>query len=206
MMTDFEQLSERTKTHLLASAQVKQTLAQNATAAIVQASEMIASCFKHGGKLLLCGNGGSAADCQHIAAELVSLLTQDFNRPGLKAIALTTDSSMLTAYSNDFGFEGVFARQVQALGCPGDVLIGISTSGNSKNVLKAVDTAKELEIKTIALTGATGGRLSAVADLLIPVPSTCTQYIQESHIAIGHIICDLIECRLFDKKTSPSTS
>ncbi len=202
MITDFEQLSERTKTHLLASAEVKQNLARNSTSTIVRASEIIAGCFKNGGKLLLCGNGGSAADCQHIAAELVSVLTQDFKRPGLPAIALTTDSSMLTAYANDFGFEGVFARQVQALGCSGDVLIGISTSGNSKNVLQAVTAAKELGMGTIAFTGSTGGRLSTESDLLIPVPSTCTQYIQESHIAIGHIICDLIECRLFDDKPS----
>jgi len=191
---------DRTKTHLLDSAETKRLVAEHCLEPIVLAAQTIADTFRAGGKLLLCGNGGSAADCQHIAAELVSLLTQDFKRPGLSAIALTTDSSMLTAYANDFGFEGVFARQVEALGKPGDILIGISTSGNSKNIIKATEAAKEISVKTIAMTGKTGGLLGSMADIVIPVPSTSTQHIQEAHISIGHILCDLIECILFEEK------
>ena len=191
---------DRTKTHLLDSAETKRLVAEHCLEPIVLAAQTIADTFRAGGKLLLCGNGGSAADCQHIAAELVSLLTQDFKRPGLSAIALTTDSSMLTAYANDFGFEGVFARQVEALGKPGDILIGISTSGNSKNIIKATEAAKEISVKTIAMTGKTGGLLGSMADIVIPVPSTSTQQIQEAHISIGHILCDLIECILFEEK------
>jgi phosphoheptose isomerase len=200
MKMDMHTLTKRAKTHFTESAEVKCELAEKGLDSIISAAQAIADVFRNGGKLLLCGNGGSAADCQHIAAELVSVLTQDFNRPGLRAIALTTDTSLITAYANDFGFDGVFARQVETLGCRGDALIGISTSGNSKNVLMAVEAATKLEMKTIALTGLTGGRLAAIVNIAIPVPSTCTQYIQESHITIGHILCDLIECCLFDGK------
>jgi phosphoheptose isomerase len=200
MKVETMQLHERARAHLIESARTKQELSESGLDAIVQAARSIADGLRNGGKLLLCGNGGSAADCQHIAAELVSLLTQEFNRPGLKAISLTTDTSMITAYANDFGFEGVFARQVEALGVPGDTLIGISTSGNSKNVVKAVETAKTMGINTIAMTGATGGVLANSVNILIAVPSKCTQHIQESHITIGHILCDLIECYLFDEK------
>ena len=200
MKVETTQLHERARAHLIESARTKQELSESGLDAIVQAARSIADGLRNGGKLLLCGNGGSAADCQHIAAELVSLLTQEFNRPGLKAISLTTDTSMITAYANDFGFEGVFARQVEALGVPGDTLIGISTSGNSKNVVKAVETAKKMGINTIAMTGATGGVLANSVNILIAVPSKCTQHIQESHITIGHILCDLIECYLFDEK------
>jgi D-sedoheptulose 7-phosphate isomerase len=200
MKVETTQLYERARSHLIESARTKQELSESGLDAIVQAARSIADGLRNGGKLLLCGNGGSAADCQHIAAELVSLLTQEFNRPGLKAISLTTDTSMITAYANDFGFEGVFARQVEALGMPGDTLIGISTSGNSKNVVKAVETAKTMGINTIAMTGATGGVLANSVNILIAVPSKCTQHIQESHITIGHILCDLIECYLFDEK------
>lgn len=146
----------RTKAHLLQSAETKQRVAEQCIEPIVRAAELIAGSFKAGGKLLLCGNGGSAADCQHIAAEFVGTLTQDFKRPGLKAIALTTDTSFLTAYSNDFGYEGVFARQVETLGAPGDTLIGISTSGNSPNVLLAVEAARKIDIRTIGLAGERG--------------------------------------------------
>ncbi|MEA3275051.1 MAG: SIS domain-containing protein, partial [Pseudomonadota bacterium] len=140
--------------------------------------------------------GGSAADCQHLAAELMSTLTQDFRRPGLKAVALTTDTSFLTAYTNDFGYDGVFARQVETLGEPGDALVGISTSGNSKNVILAMEAARKNELRTVALLGM-GGRLQALADVVIAVPSTSTQHIQEAHIAVGHILCDLVERTLF---------
>jgi len=146
---------------------------------------------------LLCGNGGSAADCQHIAAELVIRLTHDFVRPGLPAIALTTDTSMLTASANDFGFARVFERQVQALGRPGDVLVAISTSGDSENTLCALHYAAAHGMHTIALTGATGGKMAAAAEIVIRIPSASTQHIQEAHIAVGHILCAIIERSLF---------
>lgn len=169
--------------------------------AILDAADVLAHALQAGNKILLCGNGGSAADCQHMVAEFTSCLTQDFKRPGLAAVALTTDTSFLTAYANDFGFEGVFERQVQAIGHAGDVLIGISTSGNSKNVVRAVLMAKESGIKTVVLTGA-GGRLKEIADIAdiaICVPSTATQPIQETHLAIEHILCDIVERLLFGR-------
>jgi len=152
--------------------------------------------------VLLCGNGGSAADCQHVAAELVSRLTRDSERPGLPAIALTTDTSFLTAYANDCGFEGVFARQVEALGRPGDVLIGISTSGNSPNVLRAVELAREKGMRSIALTGQ-GGRLAKLADVAVSVPSDDTRHIQEAHLAVEHVLCLLVEESLFAAGSPP---
>ena len=144
-----------------------------------------------GNKILLCGNGGSAADAQHIACELIAKLKH--HRKALPAIALTTNTSILTAVANDNAFEEIFARQVEALGKPGDVLVGISTSGNSPNVLKAVHTAKEKRLKTIGLTGAKGDRLASITDICIKVPSDDTQRIQEAHITIGHIICQIVE-------------
>jgi D-sedoheptulose 7-phosphate isomerase len=191
-------MQETAREHLLRSVAVKQAVAENCTADIVQAAQAMIECFKNDGKILLCGNGGSAGDCQHIAAEFVSVLSQDFVRPGLAAIALTTDSSFITANANDFGFEGIFERQVQALGRPGDVVVGISTSGNSKNVLCAMKYARERDIKTIALTGGTGGQMAGIADIAVKVPSTDTQMIQESHISIGHILCALVELGLFN--------
>jgi len=134
-----------------------------------------------------------------MAGEFVSRLTKDFERPGLPAIALTTDTSFLTAFANDCGFEGVFERQVQALGKAGDVLIGISTSGNSTNVIRAVEAAMAAEIRTIVLTGS-GGRLAEMADIAISVPSVNTQYIQETHLAIEHILCHLVERDVFRKR------
>jgi D-sedoheptulose 7-phosphate isomerase len=159
---------------------------------------MISDCFRTGGKLLLCGNGGSAADCQHMAAEFVSRLSTEFERPGLPAIALTTDSSFLTAYANDSGFEGVFERQVQALGKSEDVLIAISTSGNSKNVVRAVERASEMGLKSIGLLGSEG-RLSGQCDVAIAVPDPSTQHIQEAHLAIEHVLCELVEIQLFGR-------
>ncbi len=146
-------------THLRNSAAIILATAELCAPSILAAARLIASAFKTGGKLLLCGNGGSAADCQHMATELTSRLTSDFARPGLPAIALTTDTSFLTAYANDFDFDGVFARQVQAIGRPGDVLLAISTSGKSKNVIAAVQTAKEIGLSVIALTGTCGERI-----------------------------------------------
>lgn len=183
--------------HLLRSAEIKQAVAEKCVADISTAAAFLTETLKSDGKVLLCGNGGSAADCQHISAEFASILSQDFIRPALAAISLTTDTSFITANANDFGFEGIFERQVEALGRKGDSLIGISTSGNSKNVLRAMNFAKERGIKTIALTGESGGQMANIADVTVKVPSGNTQFIQESHIAIGHILCELVEIGLF---------
>jgi len=163
---------------------------------IARAAAMVAESFQRGGKLLLCGNGGSAADCQHLAAEFVSRLSKDVARPGLPAIALTTDTSYLTAYANDFGFDGVFARQIEALGTAGDVLLAISTSGSSRNVLAAADAARRKAIAVIALVG-DGGPLAGTADIAIQVPSRDTQLIQQVHLAVEHLICQLVEQALY---------
>jgi phosphoheptose isomerase len=189
---------DRARRHLLESAEIKRQVAERCAEAILSGARLITSTFRSGGKVLLCGNGGSAADCQHMAAEFVSRLTKEFARPALPAIALTTDSSFLTAFTNDCGFEDVFSRQVEALGKPQDVLIGISTSGGSANVIRAVDAAHRIGMRTIALTGS-GGRLRELANVCISVPSTDTQYIQESHLAIEHVLCELVERSLFTK-------
>ncbi len=151
--------------------------------------------LKSGGKILLAGNGGSAADAQHIAAEFVSRFA--FDRPGLPAIALTTDTSILTAISNDYGYEKLFARQLQSLGRKGDVFIGYSTSGKSPNVLLAFEEAQQRDIKTIGLTGKHDGPMRELCDYLIEVPSLETAKIQEGHLVLGHIICGLVEQALF---------
>jgi len=204
MAISIEQQADRARSHLMVSAEVTRQTAEVCLESIAAAAEMMAASFRAGGKLLLCGNGGSAADCQHLAAELVSIMEKEFQRPAIPAIALTTDTSFLTAFSNDFGYERVFERQVQAHGKPGDVLIGISTSGNSPNVLYAVEAAHGLGMKTIGLTG-NGGRLASVADLAISIPSSDTQQIQETHLAVEHILCDLVECHLFDKAEPQET-
>ena len=196
--------AQRLRRHVEISIETKRQLLEGESAGLIlDAALRIAQSLEQGGKVLLCGNGGSAADAQHIAAEFVSVLTQDFLRPGLAAIALTTDTSVLTASANDFGFSGIFARQVQALGRPGDVLIGISTSGNSENVVKAVECARSRGIHTIVLTGQGGGKLAAAADIAIRVPSATTQFIQESHIMIGHILCELSERSLTYTESDP---
>jgi phosphoheptose isomerase len=184
---------ERLRRHVIGSIETKQRLLVACEDGLIAAAETITTSLQAGGKILLCGNGGSAADCQHIAAEFVSVLNQSFLRPGLPAIALTTDTSVLTASANDFGFEGVFARQTQALGRPGDVLIGISTSGNSANVLRAFGHARSHGIRTIGLTGEIGGKMLEACDICLRAPSDVTQFIQESHIMMGHILCDLAE-------------
>jgi len=150
-----------------------------------------------GKKLLLCGNGGSAADCQHIAAEFMIRLSHDVQRPAIPAIALTTDSSNLTAGGNDIGFENVFARNVEGLGNEGDILIAISTSGNSPNVVKAVEKAKSKNMKVIGFLGGSGGKLKNLADLPLIMPSNNVQRIQEGHITVAHIICELVEQNLY---------
>ena len=184
------------KERLRLAARVSNAMADQEAASIAAAADLIATTFRAGGKLLLCGNGGSAADCQHMAAELVGRLTRDMSRPGLPAIALTTDTSFLTAYSNDYGFDAVFARQVQALGSRGDVLITISTSGASPNVLAAVDEAKRVGLSIVALLGE-AGPLADLADVAIRVPSRDTQLIQQVHLAVEHLICHLVEGTLY---------
>lgn len=184
---------ERLRNHVTGSIETKQKLLPNCEETIMAAAEAVTECFANGGKVLLCGNGGSAADCQHIAAEFVSVLNQSFPRPGLPAIALTTDTSMITASANDFGFDGIFERQVQALGRRGDLLIGISTSGNSENVLRALEYARNHGIRTIGMTGIAGGKIAEVCEICLRAPSAVTQFIQESHIMLGHILCDLSE-------------
>jgi len=161
---------------------------------IEAAAELLINTLQQGGKILLCGNGGSAADCQHIAAEFV--VRYEKKRRALAAIALTTDSSILTAHANDFDFETVFSRQVEALGNSNDCLIAISTSGNSNNVLKAAIAARNKGMAVIALTGASGGMIRAQATLTVLVPSRVTARIQEAHILIGHYWCGAVEERL----------
>ncbi|MEW6516986.1 MAG: D-sedoheptulose 7-phosphate isomerase [candidate division FCPU426 bacterium] len=162
---------------------------------LVKAAELISASLKQGGKLLICGNGGSAADAQHYATELVARLYQR-ERPAMAAIALTTDTSALTALANDYGFEKVFSRQVEALGKPGDVLLGLSTSGNSANVLAAMDEARRLKMKVVVFTGQ-GGKMAQQADVVLSVASANTMRIQEIHLALGHILCRLIEEQMF---------
>jgi D-sedoheptulose 7-phosphate isomerase len=157
-------------------------------------AEVGALAIEGGGKVMFCGNGGSAADSQHLAAELVGKLV--FNRPGMAGLALTVDTSALTAIGNDFGYEFVFSRQVEALGRPGDVLVGITTSGRSKNVLRAFEAARARGIVTVAMTGRARGPVAEVADHWLAVPHDETQKIQEGHIVLGHIFCALIEQRI----------
>lgn len=188
------------KEYLADSIEIKQLILSDKKLleGISTVSDLILDSFQKGNKFLIAGNGGSAADSQHIAAEFVSRFY--FDRPGLSAIALTTDTSMLTAIGNDYGFENLFSRQIEAHGNKGDVFIGISTSGNSKNVIKAVKAAKELGVITVALCGSKGD-LGGVCDFSLPVPSTSTPHIQEAHICIGHMICAIVEEKMFgDRK------
>ena len=160
--------------------------------------DTIISSYRKGGKVFFCGNGGSAADAQHIAAELSGRFYLD--RKPLYAEALHCNSSYMTSVSNDYGFENVFERAIEAVGRKGDVLVGITTSGNSANVLNAFEKAREIGVSTIAMTGKDGGKIASMSDLLINVPSTCTPRIQEAHIMIGHIVCELVEKELFDNE------
>jgi D-sedoheptulose 7-phosphate isomerase len=164
----------------------------DARAAVISAvADMMVATLRGGGKLLFCGNGGSAADAQHLAAEFMGRYLKD--RAPLPALALTVDTSALTAIANDYAFDEVFARQLCGIGRRGDLLVGISTSGNSANVVRAVEAAKGIGITTIALTGEEGGRLAAAADLAVCVPARRTNSIQEMHIAVGHILCGIVE-------------
>ncbi|MEE9450271.1 MAG: SIS domain-containing protein [Ignavibacteriaceae bacterium] len=179
------------------SAETKQKILQQCKDDILRAVDILTSTFRNNNKLLLCGNGGSAADCQHIATELVIRLSHHIKRPALPAIALTTDSSNLTAGGNDIGFENIFARSVEGLANKGDTLLAISTSGNSENVIRAAKKAKEKEIKVIGLLGSSGGKLKDIVDLPIIIPSSNIQRIQEGHITVAHIICELVEEELY---------
>ena len=176
--------------------------AMAADAKLVQTLETVAEvCVKslgQRGKLLFMGNGGSAADSQHLAGEMVSRFAYD--RPGLAAIALTVDTSVLTAIGNDYGYELLFSRQVEALGQPGDVLFGFSTSGKSPNILKALRTAREMGLVTVGMTGNRGEVITQLVDHCVEIPSACTPNIQEGHIVVGHIICGLIEAAIFPQK------
>ena len=190
---------DRVREYLLETSRTAARTADECGAQILGATAAIVESLRGGGKLLLCGNGGSAGDAQHLATEFVSTLTLDRPRDAIAAIALTTDTSLLTAVANDYGFEHVFARQVEALGREGDVLIGISTSGNSANVVKAFERARAAGLRTIALTGESGGGLDPLADIEINVPSSETSHIQEAHIAVGQLIAFLVEDELFPR-------
>jgi D-sedoheptulose 7-phosphate isomerase len=179
------------------SSETKLKIKEQLMGEILKAVDLLADCFKNGNKLLLCGNGGSAADCQHIAAELMIRLSHNIQRPALPAIALTTDTSNLTAGGNDIGFENVFARSVEGLGNKGDVLLAISTSGNSENVIRAVDKAKSKDMKVIGFLGGSGGKMKTQVDLPLIIPSANVQRIQEGHITVAHIICELVEQELY---------
>jgi D-sedoheptulose 7-phosphate isomerase len=185
-------LETQARQELLDGVSLRQRAAEELAAPLARAAEVIAGCLHAGGKLLICGNGGSAADAQHYATELVARLYQR-ERPAMAAIALTTDTSALTALANDYGFEHIFSRQLEALGRPGDVLLALSTSGNSPNVLCAMEEAKRRDIACIAFTGEDGGAMARHADVLLAVPSRNTMRIQEIHLALGHTLCKLVE-------------
>jgi D-sedoheptulose 7-phosphate isomerase len=172
-------------------------------AALADVAEFTADALKSGHMLMVAGNGGSAADAQHLVAEFVSRLVED--RPAMRAVALTTDSSILTAIGNDYGFERVFVRQIEAIGQRGDVFMGISTSGNSPNVLRALDLCREMGIATIGLTGKTGGKMPPLCDYCLCIPSDVTMYIQQAHLALEHIFCMLVERRYFAAEQHPET-
>ena len=164
-------------------------------AAIAKGIDLMTECFRNGGRVYFCGNGGSAADAQHLAAEFSGRFY--FDRPVLPADALHCNTSYLTAVANDYGYENVFARLISGLGRKGDILVGLSTSGNSANIVKAFEVCREKGVTTIAMTGADGGRMKDLADLLINIPSTDTPRIQEAHITVGHILCEQVEADIF---------
>lgn len=164
---------------------------------IINVSKIIIDCYRNGGKIILIGNGGSAADAQHIAAEFIGRFKLE--RSPLPAIAMTTNTSIITALANDYGYETIFSRQLEALANNKDVIIVITTSGNSPNILKAINLAKSKNIKVIGMTGTTGGKLKDLTDIIIKVPSDNTPRIQEAHITIGHIICGIVEKELFSE-------
>lgn len=186
------------KSALLDSAAVKTLMAAKKAGDVERFCQLVINCFGKGNKLLVCGNGGSAADAQHFASEFVARYRME--RKGLPAIALTTDTSVITCWCNDYNFETLYERQVEALGNQGDLLVAISTSGNSENVIRAIKKAKEMKIGTIALLGKGGGKTRGMADFEIIVPSENTARVQEAHMCMMHIVCDIVERRLFGDK------
>lgn len=199
IISNTSQLKQVAKAHLLSSIELQQQVVKTCLSSVVLAAEVIAQSFRQGGKLLLCGNGGSAADCQHLAGEFINCLSRDFRREGLPAIALTTDTSVLTSIANDRDYQYIFERQVRSFGQATDVLVGISTSGNSANVLCAVEAAQQLGMQTIALSGS-DTVLGEMAEVAIQVPHSNTQHIQEAHLVIEHILCHLVEMHLFGER------
>jgi phosphoheptose isomerase len=189
--------AQAVRAYLAGAAGVLDALAAECAEDVAEAALLVANAVRAGGKLLICGNGGSAADAQGLATEFVSTLTTDRLRPAIPAMALTTDTSILTAVANDFGFEGVFARQVEALGRPGDVLLGISTSGNSRDVVLAAREARRRGLATIALTGRAGGELAGIVDAAIRVPGDTTSHVQEAHLAVEHALAFAVEDALY---------
>ena len=192
-------MKKKIKNQIKQSIKVKELLMDMCTDDIEKAVIVIIKTLNNGGKILWCGNGGSAADAQHLSTELMGGMT-DHQRKPIPSIALTTDTSFLTAWSNDTDFDSVFSRQIQGIGLEGDVLVGISTSGNSENILSAIKQAKYKGISTILFTGKTGGKIGGISDVSICVPSEDTQRIQESHIMIGQIICGLVEDSILKDK------
>ncbi|MBF0570131.1 MAG: D-sedoheptulose 7-phosphate isomerase [Candidatus Omnitrophica bacterium] len=184
-------MKDRIHAIIAESINVKRAALDKNLDAVVKAASVVIACYRNGGKVLLCGNGGSAADSQHIAAEFIGRFQKE--RRALAAIALTTDTSILTSLANDYSYDLVFARQVEALGQKGDILIGISTSGKSANVLKAIEKAKAQGLTTVAFTGGDGGPMAQAADIAVIVPSKVTARIQESHIALFHALCEVVE-------------
>jgi D-sedoheptulose 7-phosphate isomerase len=184
---------------------VAQAVAEDSAlhAALADAAAITADALKAGQKLMVAGNGGSAADAQHLVAEFISRLVED--RPAMRALALTTDTSILTAVGNDYGYERVFARQLEGLGQAGDVFMGISTSGNSPNILRALELCRGVGIATIGLTGGTGGKMAPLCDYLIVIPSKVTMYIQQAHLALEHIFCMMVEQHYFGSTQQSAT-
>lgn len=184
-------MKDKIQKQFLESAEIKRIFAEQSADRIAEVAKIMITAFKTGGKILLFGNGGSATDASHLAAELVNRFEKD--RQALPAIALTTDISAITSIANDSGYDEIFSRQVQALGRRGDIAIGISTSGKSPNVIKGMDAAREAGLITIAFTGGDGGSLAKSADHAFIVPSSVTARIQETHITLGHVLCGLVE-------------
>lgn len=186
-------IDARLGAHLDTMARIRQDV--DLIAAIARGIDLMTACFRNGGRVYFCGNGGSAADAQHLAAEFSGRFY--FDRPVLPADALHCNTSYLTAVGNDYGYEQVFARLISGLGRKGDILVGLSTSGNSANILRAFEVCREKGVTTIAMTGASGGRMKELADLLINIPATDTPRIQEAHITVGHILCERVEDNIF---------
>ncbi len=180
--------------------QLKETFLSENISRIIKVVDAVTAALKGGNKILLFGNGGSAADAQHIAAEFVNRFL--IERPPLPAISLSTDTSVITSIANDYDFSDIFAKQIRAIGQAGDVAWGISTSGTSPNVVKALETAKKMDMITIAMTGKDGGQMARIADHLLNVPSSSTPRIQEVHTVIGHVICEMIDFKLFQRPDS----